>query len=825
MSWKSKAALRREYRANDQGRKNLAELFAIRQFLRFGFRAESFRASEEAINAIHLTPQGSEKLERLKALGLDENIRSTSGKFGIFLTFFHQDLFVDVDKTDVAPLRELVHRNALSGALRYPWLFDHMLYDRAYDQFAEMPEHISRAETERLLHDTPPGVFQIGTLLVGPLGLVESEQTRLFRPRNDILLSHCSDATCNHAHVAMISVGGGLLSKITSEVTKTLAGDPSDYQGFVAELQVGYSWYDDYSLKNLPWLLGNAFSEREIRILLADVIARGQARIRSRFPVGGAATTKLKGSAADLAGRLSKPEALQLLMLANDETIVAALDALVSRGEIVIPPSETRIAMASAEMYSWNQLHCECSQLGVRVVSREGHQPLARLRRLILQVYTSASDRKQLAWMLGRASAVDGIQDDALGREVERFILEKSPSSVIRELIFPSHEKLTGALAHVRALHFALPKDRSEDRQLTSRILWKLGFPRTHFDSKLEVFYEKVNEFQDAASNTQTRVEQWKENVRAAGVNCFAATEEILDLSLAFSAWLLLSDHYAEQHVFDLRRARGLVARELSGVISTEGGPLLLSAGGDNTLFPLVAGFLALAQKSSDLLQHATKYEKQEVLMAHYSHDSTLQIFPYRHDRFLFDACRAELDKVINLLQSSSSSLQRSSVIAVRNGVIHTKEKFPTKSEIDTCCDTLRETVQALEDTGLVPTVFTTVRVHDDAFRRQEVTSVNYGDRHLKWSPSPALHVIKTLPSLRAPQVIVPSFHLPNTDEPLRFSAEEDSEYRDMWRNYPRRKPPTREDEAELEEKTEPQPASVASSDLREGQPAQDAAS
>lgn len=805
MSWKSKNALRRDYKGKDQSRDKLDELFAIRQFIRFGIRTPSFTVSQDSVDAISLTAKGNEALDHLATIGYDDKLRSSVGKFAVFLVFFHEDLFIDIDNTNSAPLRKLLNESVLSGSLRYPWLFDHILYDRAFDQFVEMPEHISRAETESLLRDTPPGVFQIGNLVIGPLGLAESAQSRVFRPRNDILLSHCADATCNHPHVGQISVGGGLLGGLTSDIAKNLAGDASDYREFITEMQVGYSWYDDYAWKNLPWLLGNAFSEREARILLAEVIGREQGRIRARFPVSDSHSNKLKGSAHDIASRLSKPEIFQVLLLAGDQAIVAALDELVGRKEIAIPPSETRTAMASAEMHSWNRVFCECSELGVRVVSREGHQPLARLRRLILQVYNSASDKTQLAWMLGRSSAVENVQEDMLGGDVERFIREKSPSSVIRELIFPSHEKLTEALTHVRAPHFALPKERSEDRLLINRILWKLGFPRTHFDSRLEALYEKLNEFQEAASNSQTRIEQWKENVRAAGVNCFAVTEEILDLSLAFSTWLLFSDHYAEKHVFDLRKARTLVAHELSGVINTEDGPLVLSAGGDNTLFPLVAGFLALAQKSSELLQNASRYEKREVLMAHYTHDSTLQIFPYRHDRFLFDACRVELDRVINLLQGSSSALQRSSVIAVRNGVIHPKQKFPTKTEIDVCCDTLRETVEALEEAGLVPTVYATLKVQGDAFRRHEVTSVNYGERQLKWSPSPALHVIKTLPHPRDPQVIVPSLHLPNTDEVLRFSVEEDSDYREMWKNYPRRKPPTREDEEEIGERTEAQ--------------------
>jgi hypothetical protein len=120
------------------------------------------------------------------------------------------------------------------------------------------------------------------------------------------------------------------------------------------------------------------------------------------------------------------------------------------------------------------------------------------------------------------------------------------------------------------------------------------------------------------------------------------------------------------------------------------------------------------------------------MLMAHCSHDSMLQVFPYRHTRFVFDASRDELDQTIRLLQSSNSSLQQSSVISVRNGVIDPKQKFPSRAEIDSCCESLRDTVQALETAGLIPTIYATSKVRDDAFSRVEVTSVNFSDRSLR---------------------------------------------------------------------------------------------
>jgi hypothetical protein len=294
MAWKSISTLRREYRTNDGGKKNLVDLFAIRQFVRLAIRSESFQPAADVCDAISLSPLGAKQLERL--LSANEGIQESVAKFAIFLYFYHQDLFVDVDKTKIGPLQEFVHKSVLKGDLKYPWLFDHVLYDRAFERFPEVPEHISKEDTETLLHNTPPGVFQFGMFTVGPFGLLESAQTRLFPPRRDLLLSHCSDATCNHAHVAQISVGGPPLTVLTSAVSESpeLSGDRSDYAEFIAELAVGYSWYDDLSLNNLPWLLGSAFSERELRVALVQAITSQQAQLRSRFPTDGFGVGKLK---------------------------------------------------------------------------------------------------------------------------------------------------------------------------------------------------------------------------------------------------------------------------------------------------------------------------------------------------------------------------------------------------------------------------------------------------------------------------------------------------------------------------------------------------
>jgi hypothetical protein len=128
-------------------------------------------------------------------------------------------------------------------------------------------------------------------------------------------------------------------------------------------------------------------------------------------------------------------------------------------------------------------------------------------------------------------------------------------------------------------------------------MLWKLGFQQVQFSSKLEVLYRTLREFEASARKENTDAEAWKAGIRSNGANLFPVLEEVLDEALAFCSWLLLSDPFAEKHLYNLKRARSLMGTELSGVISTRERPVILKDSGDNTLFPLGVGFLALTQR------------------------------------------------------------------------------------------------------------------------------------------------------------------------------------------------------------------------------------
>ncbi len=648
-------------------------------------------------------------------------------------------------------------------------------------------------ETKRLLEGTPPGVFQAANFVVGPFGLLLSLEARYFAPHLDLLLWHCDDQTCGAIHVCDLSQPDKktveAANSIRQELTSNL-GPRSAWLAFWGHLvHSDKNYYDDLCLGDLPWFLGNALSASELRLLAEEILRDAGQELRKRFPRHNEFQEALRGSASDIANRLSKPQTLQLLLLATDSQLVASIDKSVEKKAIRIPPTETRYAVYGRPVPSWSGVRCDCSDLGLRVVgvnhTSGPANPQARLKRLILSTYSKDEDKRQLEWILRNA------QGATLGEKIENFIGAEAPRVVLERLVFTSQEKLLRSFEHLRAKYFELPQNQEQEKSLVERLLWKLGFPHSIHDPIMQSFNEKLEKLRRTTTNASHSTEEWKERVRSTGVNLFVLLEELLDKALAFATWVFLSDHLEEKHLFNLARGRALMAAQISGILSTDEGPVDYDPAGKNTLYPLVFGFLALKRRLEQLLEEPhDNHLKPQVEMAYFSHESSLQLFPYRHRYFIFDATAADRAKCLTLLEKTTELLERSKLVSIRNRIEHRSDPFPSQDEIRSCCELLNQAIVDLELSGLVPITFTTSVVQADSSGRRKITSVNYAGRQIEWNSSPALIVIPTLPSPNSPQILVPAIRVPDTNEILRFKVQEGSEYSAMWKDFPKwRKP------------------------------------
>ena len=305
----------------------------------------------------------------------------------------------------------------------------------------------------------------------------------------------------------------------------------------------------------------------------------------------------------------------------------------------------------------------------------------------------------------------------------------------------------------MRAEH--LLNENLSDEGLSDRVLWKLGFPKTRFGSKLTGLYGNVGKLREVVNSKSYTLEAWREEIRRAGVNLWVVLEDVLESALRFSCWVALKDHPKEGHTFNTASAGVLVAIELSGVLRTDQGPVNYSMDRKNTLYPLCVGFRALAQKLETLAASGkAEYQKPEIELAHYCHDSSLQLYPYRHTAWFFDMTDAERTALLNFLGDTSRQLEQNGVLSVRNRLDHHSEDFPTPDEVRACCDAILAAVTGLAEFGLIPRIFAFESGVQDKYGRRIVTSKAHEDMPLLWRPSPLLENIKSLPSADTAQII-----------------------------------------------------------------------
>jgi hypothetical protein len=771
-----------EVYADETTRERFIELFAIASLYRSGVRSTTFKVTSALGKAIHLTSEGQKLIVPLRKAYPE--VPANVHRFSIFLLFGYNRLLIDLRATNLEVLREGLARAISTRDIRYPWVFGHELYDRAF-AFKEIRDTLTAEQTNELL-DITPGVFQMSYYVVGPLGLLRSQQRRNLRPTLLLPLWHCTSPSCPGLHQARLAQQHADTARSQMKAEQALEkkeGVHTNWGTFFGELIEGRkgAYYDDFIPVEFPWFMGNVFSERELRLVAARLIA-DTTGLRAELSKQVSERQLLRGSASEIAKRLSNSQLIQLILVAKDEDIIAAIDRCIDIGEILIPITEVRKSPTSFYLRTWADSHFECSRLGTRVIGRDVRaDPSARLKRLIRSIYSSEVDTKQLNWRLRHISGT------TLGEKLEQLIADGLPGDIVSQLVLGSEEKLREALVHLRAIH--LFAENIDEKLLLQKILWKIGFNPSRFESPVERFVTAAQELRSASAAPE-RGPDWSEKVRSAGVNLFVYLEDVLDRALCFSTWLLLADHFASGHCYDPEEGRKIAAFELSGICTGKDGPINFDPSGKNTLSVLVAGFEALRIKCEEVLNEPhSKYERSVQSTPHFGTPFTLQLFPYKHRLFVLDQPLGERKVFLECVQRVHDTLMQSVVMNVRNRIDHSGGDFPRPDEIAKCCDTLETFVSNLETSGLMPSVYALAQMKVDSSNRIKVFSTDHRGHEITWIRSPVLFALTALPAPANPQIIVAKLHVPDTAEPLRFNLKESSDFQFMWSGYPRRKP------------------------------------
>lgn len=760
------------------------DLFALRMLLDNSVVVADWKPQKGLGESIVLTPEGEQLVSLVgkvfKGMSEDEI------KLAIFLRFYHYELLIDVDKSNADQIARFISDGIIGEKIRYPWAYGHILYDRFFELFPELTEELSVEDTEKLLEGTPQGVFQVRGFVVGPFGLLRTGTDRFLEPILELPLWHCSDPACEQLHVVKLSRGKwdvGLAANMISEETEKKGNGLSEWDGFFRNACLDRDYYDDMHTANFPWLLANCFSKREKRLILSKLTDMYPGQIRGLFPKGKKYRNVFSGTSEKICEKMSESESFQLILLMPENAVIHSLECLIDEGKIVIPATETRVSRTSYGSFGWLDVMCECSRFGVRFFSRRAGVALGRLRRLLMELNNKGTPSSQLNWKLRH---VDG---GSVQEKLDVCIHDEEPRAIIRDFLFVSRENLEQGFKFLRYGRFELPDNPAAELHLVDKVLWKLGFDVCLHPEYLRLFWERFDNLLGIIGKHTGSNHRAQDLIRSAGVNFFVSLEEILDYSLSFFTWVLLSDHYGVTRFrCNFEKARRFMAGRLSGRKSSSQEEFDFDPNGKNTLYPLTRGFKILANVCLELIQNGgSKLQRGKGDLPGYYMKTDVEQFPFMHTVFLLDLSKKEQEEIINLLMEVARELDSSNVCGVRNRIEHRRVDFPNRDEIKESCDTVAQIIRKMEKVGICPMVYVYREYRVDQFSRGVAFLEDYrgGKFELR---VPGQLMFSHLPSPTETQIIVPCLHLGESADVLRFSFEEGSDYVDLWKDYPKRR-------------------------------------
>lgn len=785
MKWMDVHEIEEKY-SDDNFKKSFAGLFAIRTLLNGGLVTTGYKPNEELKDVIYLTDEGKRVASKLEEELPGITIEETH--LALFKKFYHLDLFVDVNKTEKEKVREIIGDDILNGRIKYPLVFGRSLYDKYYDLFPEIRvEDLPSDDTMKLLENQPQGILQLWDSITGPFGMLKGNSNRFIPPSLEVPLWHCPDPSCSHLHAVSLNSGECRLLDAKSFLDKycnnTYGPGSHWYDFFRVQIMTDEYFYGDMHLFELIILLEEAFSVRELQSILMELILQNSEGMREMFPKKEYFKELFSGSAEKIAISMDKSQCLQLISLANDESIAGAIEAMINRGIIVIPPTEIRRCTISKLRMDCFDSECEVSPFGIRSMAKKviGLGP-QRLKRLIRDVYETTNDLEQLKWSLRH------IEGETINQKLDRYINSEDPKEVVKNLILSSEGKINKAFEIIKYGIFEFPDSMAKEEYLIDKILWKLGFDIKVYPAGQKVFWERLTRLNEVVRGSDEYGEDDKEQIRSVGVNFFVSLEEILDESLSFITWVLLSDHFSiTEFKFNLDVARDFMLSTLTGKI-VGGNKVVFKKDGKNTLYPLIQGFKLLANICMKIRKQGGKeFRRSEGELPGYYGKTQLELFPFIHKKLVLDLNQSDYDKIIELLLEIETVLERANICNIRNRIDHGGRDFPRRQEIEEALNETKRIINKIEKVGICPLVYLMTRLEVDQYNRGLAIFKNYKGVEIPIKLGSQFGACK-LPSPEGYLVIVPAVHMDDTNEMLRFKIEEKSDFTEMWKDYPRRK-------------------------------------
>lgn len=695
------------------------------------------------------------------------------------LTLFHKDLLLDIQKVKPRAIAQEMGEEIKSRKLMFPFAFGRDLYDAMSGIETKEVRRLEYTDTLRLLDDSQIGVFHVGRYLFGPFGMIETNFRRSIPPRKDLKLQHSSDRTNRSAHRVWLSSSArtpvNAYRAVFEDVLHDMNDSFSDWAGFFKKIaSTREQDYDAESEASIPYFIGDAFSDKELLHLAAEVCA--DKKVTNLLPDN--FVDRIASDDTDC----SRSELIQVILCASDTELRKIIDHQVFSKNFLVSDGEIRKPVLNGKHYlgQWGT-HFELGRYGTRVVGMFPGLPELRLKDMLRAASNQLGTEYQnnLKWVLRDMNGSD------FNEQLSSLIATDEPLSVLRKVVLPYSDATDFALKYVKMDLNQLGSENRSAEMLLNILSWRLGFNERQHEGAYSAFVKSqkkaMNDFPSSPEETA-----YEYRIRGALAQIFSSLEKYLKELLALLTWALLADHYKEGNPFEYTPEK----------VSRFANPKLLgkSKSVDDidslTLNPLIQEFSHLTNILRKLKNEKENLRSSKDYPAFHDR-TTLQLFPLRHMIPFLDLRQDAKQSVIDTICHFAKSLEGEDIVNVRNGYLHGgRQALPDASTVRSCVETIHSSVKHIELAGLGLSVCSYRKTEMDPWGRAIHKLIDEtGTARTILEPSDLNFM--GLPGPEISQIILTPARLQLSNESLRFSVGSDSDYSKYWSEFPRYSEPS----------------------------------
>lgn len=702
--------------------------------------------------------------------------------FCLFKIFYYHDILISVEETNIDLIEKLLEKDLINKNIRLPFLFGRLLYDKYNDNFCdyiqERIDHILEPDVLTLLDNTPVGVYQLGKLLVGPMGLIKSDEERFIPPTLSLPLWHCSDTGCGAIHtVRMISDTSciAILQHQIKDILYEKFNRRSEWESALnlmffknAKRELGQNFMD------LAVLLYEGFTENEMRSFLEEALRTYGPKVLKKLILKIPNKNLLNDSPHEIVNNLDNAEVFQSLLFFSDLNLISIIENCLDHKIIQIPLGQIRKAKNIPGIVL-NET--EVSGFGLRPAKEKS---VVALIKMLEEVYAKCGKSSDLRWRL-KAST-----EDSTGTSLFNYLNVNGPKETVKSLILPD-ETICKTLKE--NLYLSVNPIEKTDIFI-NRLLWRIGFEPIDKDTMIFRLNERIDHFIDVLmQSSDSLTEHMRENIRSAGVNLFVSVEEFLESLITFNVWVLASDHFLKTKcTYNLFEARKIVSSVLGVTLKSDDQELSWDSNGKNTLSVLVRYLNESKRWMTSLIElDRDNYLRSKEDMPYYT-KYEMQSFLYKHTQLWADMEATSLQTYISDFVAIIKLIGQANLSSVRNGIDHMRDEsnFPQIDLMIACATRLKQASAIACTKRYFPNLLWLSKYERTRDGFIEYTLIDSKNQSYIVK-GPSMYKNTGSPTFYCPWLVSPVKLSEYPNSHIIFKYKQSNEYDYYWEGYPRR--------------------------------------